>query len=117
MQINIQGRNFSLTDALREHAIKRLRFALSRCSEPIRRVVMQLSDINGPKGGVDKRCHLRLVLDGLPDIIIDDTEADMYVAIDRAADRAGRTLTRRIARARQHGRFDHHALAAWLPGH
>ena len=98
MQIDIQARDFSLTDALRSHAERRLRFALTCCDDHIQRVVIRLSDINGPRGGADKRCHLRVVLDGLPDVIIEDIEADLYVAIDRAADRAGRTLVRKIDR-------------------
>ena len=91
MQIDIQARNFSLTDALRSHAERRLRFALTCCDDHIQRVVMRLSDINGPRGGADKRCHLQVVLAGLPDVVVEDTEADLYVAIDRATDRAGRT--------------------------
>jgi ribosome-associated translation inhibitor RaiA len=59
---------------------------------------MRLSDINGPRGGVDKHCHLQVVLKGLPDVVIEDTEADMYVAINRAVDRAGRTVVRKINR-------------------
>ena len=59
---------------------------------------MRLSDINGPHGGADKRCHLQVVLAGLPDVVVEDTEADLYVAIDRATDRAGRTVVRRIDR-------------------
>ncbi len=98
MQINIQSRNFSLTDALRSHAERRLRFALTCCDNHIRRVVMRLSDINGPRGGADKRCHLQVVLAGLPDVVIEDTEADLYVAIDRATDRAGRTVVRKTKR-------------------
>ncbi|MEJ2693269.1 MAG: ribosome-associated translation inhibitor RaiA [Candidatus Thiodiazotropha sp.] len=98
MQIDIQSRNFSLTDALRSHAERRLRFALTCYDDHIQRVVMRLSDINGPRGGSDKRCHLQVVLAGLPDVVIEDTEADLYVAIDRATDRAGRTLIRRVDR-------------------
>lgn len=98
MLIDIQSRNFSLTDALRSHAERRLRFTLACCDDQIQRIVMRLSDINGPRGGSDKRCHLQLVLSGLPDVVIEDTEADLYVAIDRATDRAGRTLIRKISR-------------------
>ena len=100
MQIDIQARQFSLTDALRSHAERRLRFALTCCDDHIHRVAMRLSDINGPRGGADKRCHLQVVLAGLPDVVIEDTEADLYVAIDRATDRAGRTVGRRLARQR-----------------
>lgn len=98
MQIDIQARDFSLTDALRDHAERRLRFALTCCSDHIQKIVMRLSDINGPRGGLDKRCHLQVVLAGLPDVVIEDIETDMYVAIDRATDRAGRTLLRKIDR-------------------
>lgn len=98
MQFNIQARDFSLTKSLRNHAERRLWFALTCFDNHIQRIVMLLSDINGPRGGVDKRCQLRIVLDGMPDVVIQDTEADLYVAIDRAANRAGRTLVRKLDR-------------------
>jgi ribosomal subunit interface protein len=98
MQIDIKSRDFPLTDALRSHAVKRMRFALTCCDDAILRVVMRLSDTNGPRGGSDKRCKLQLMLEGMPDVVIEDTETDMYVAIDRATGRAGRTLVRRLDR-------------------
>lgn len=98
MQIDIQARSFTLTDALRTHAERRMRLALTCCDDHIQRVVVRLSDINGPHGGVDKRCHLQVVLKGLPDVVIEDTEADLYIAIDRATDRAGRTVVRKLNR-------------------
>ncbi|MCU7800372.1 MAG: HPF/RaiA family ribosome-associated protein [gamma proteobacterium symbiont of Lucinoma myriamae] len=98
MQIDIQTRKFSLTDALRSYAEQRLRSTLTCCDDFIQRVVMCLSDINGPRGGTDKHCHLQVVLKGLPDVIIEDTETNLYVAIDRATDRAGRTVVRKIDR-------------------
>jgi len=107
MQIDIQARNFTLTDALRNHAVRRLRFALTCCDQYIQRVIMRLSDINGPRGGEDKRCHVQVVLDGLGDVVIEDTEADLYVAIDRASDRAGRTLVRRVDRQKTLSRRSH----------
>jgi len=61
---------------------------------------VRLSDINGPRGGLDKRCGIEIRLKGASAVAIEDTEADLYVAIDRAAERAGRTLDRRLARQR-----------------
>jgi len=98
MLIKIKGLNFPLTDALRNHAERRLRFALTCCNDHIQRIIVRLSDTNGPRGGADKRCHLQVVLTGLPDVVVEDTEADLYVAIDRASERAGRTLVRKIDR-------------------
>ena len=49
MQINIQARNFPLTDALRGHIERRLGFALSTRDDHIQCVIVRLSDINGPR--------------------------------------------------------------------
>ena len=104
MQVEIHTHGFELTAGLRVHVEQRLQYTLSRFQERVARVAVRLSDINGPRGGVDKHCHLQLRLRGLPDIVIKDTEADLYVAVDRAAQRAGRTLERHLRRAR--GSFD-----------
>ncbi len=98
MQIDIQTRELPLTEALRSHIERRLSFSLSGCGDRIQRVVVRLLDINGPRGGVGQHCQLQVVLLGLSDIIIEDTETDMRVAIDRACNRAGRTAVRRIKR-------------------
>ena len=100
MQLNIQTRNFPLTDALRNHVKRRLGFALGTRDDHIQRVLVWLFDINGPRGGADKCCRIQVVLTHLPDVVIKDTEADLYAAIDRATDRAGRTVGRRLARHR-----------------
>ncbi len=104
MQIEIQARDFSLTQALREHIKRRLGFALSTRYHHIQRILVRLSDINGPRGGSDKCCHIQMVLPQQSDVVIEDTETDMYVAIDRAADRASRTLSRRVTRQRNRSR-------------
>ncbi len=102
MRIEIQTRGFELTDGLREHTERRLQFALNWASHDVRKVVVRLSDINGPRGGNDKRCRIQIPLSRTPDIVIEDTESDLYVAIDRAADRAERSLARRLERQREH---------------
>lgn len=104
MQIDIQARNLSLTDALRTHVRRRLGFALARNADHIQRVVVRLLDINGPRGGADNCCHVRVVLRHLPEVVIQDTDADFTVAIYRALGRAGRTVARDVARQRELGR-------------
>jgi ribosomal subunit interface protein len=101
MQMDIQCRGFELTDGLRDYAHKRLAYSLNHGDAHIGRVVVRLSDINGPRGGEDKRCHIEVRLKGLPEVVIEDTQADLYVAIDRAVERAGRTLARRLARSQR----------------
>jgi ribosomal subunit interface protein len=100
MNIHIQARGFALTDSLREHVERRLHFALGWADDRLRQISVRLWDENGPRGGEDKRCRIQITFPGAPSVVIDDTEADLYVAIDRAADRAGRSVARRLERQR-----------------
>ncbi len=104
MRIEIQARGFALTQGLRAHVERRLQFALNRFQDRLGRINVHLSDVNGPRGGVDKLCQLRLCVQGLPQIVVRDTEADLYIAVDRATERAGRLLRSQLRRA--HGGFD-----------
>jgi ribosome-associated translation inhibitor RaiA len=99
MQIEIQALTFTLTEGLRDHAERRLRFAFGSTSGKVRGVVMRLADENGPRGGVDKRCSIRVTVSGIPAVVVEQRETDLYVAIDRAADRAGRAVARRLKSA------------------
>jgi len=100
MQMDIQSQGFTLTDGLSDYLKKRLIYALNHGDEYISRVTVRLSDINAPRGGADKRCFIEVRLKQKTAVAIEDTEADFYVAIDRAAERVGRTLSRRLARQR-----------------
>ena len=96
MQIEIKARQFQLTEALRLFVLRRVQFAMRRIGAQVMHVTVRLSDINGPKGGVDKRCQLNIRVEGQPDIVIDDTETDLYTAIKCATERAGQTLRRKL---------------------
>jgi putative sigma-54 modulation protein len=101
MQIQIHAQDFSLTDGLRDHVARRLAYALNHGVDSVSRVVVRLSDVNGPRGGIDKRCGIEIRLKGAPALFVEDTQTDLYVAIDRAVDRMGRALDRHLAR--RHG--------------
>jgi putative sigma-54 modulation protein len=97
MKIGMQCRGFSLTSAIAGHVRKRLDFLLGRGFRRLRRVDVTMSDLNGPRGGVDKRCRIKVSIDGLRPVVVEDIQSDLYTAIDRAAGRASRTVLRRIA--------------------
>jgi ribosomal subunit interface protein len=101
MQIDIQSRKFSLTRALRDHVERRLKFISGARYENIKRVMVRLSDINGPRGGNDKCCLIQVKLSGQPDVVIADTRSDLYTAINSAAARVSKAVARKLTR-RQH---------------
>jgi putative sigma-54 modulation protein len=104
MKMDIRTQGFELTDGLREHAERRLSFALDWARHDVRKIILNFSDINGPRGGSDKRCQLRIPLPRIRDVIIEAIAPDIFQAVDRAIERASRTLARRISRQREFGR-------------
>ena len=100
MKIEIHVRGFELTEALRSHVERRVVFAAGFAHTWVRRVAVRLVDENGPRGGRDKRCGIVVSLDGLPEVVIDDIQCDLYSAVDSACDRLGHTLSRRLERSR-----------------
>lgn len=87
-----------MTHALAEHVRRRLAFVLARHSDRIQRVGVRIGDENGPRGGVDKFCRIRVHLQDAPVAVIEDVAVDLYAAIDRAAERVGRVVAKRLDR-------------------
>ena len=100
MQMTIQTNGFQMTTALRAYTEQRLATALGWARHHMRKLAVSLSDINGPRGGVDKRCRIQVQLGGGREVIIDDVDANMYAAIDRAVDRADRAVVKKVERTR-----------------
>ena len=100
MRVSIQASGFVLTESLRVYTERRLAIALGWAGEHMRKLAVSLSDVNGPRGGVDKRCKIHVQLGSGKEVVIENTELDMYVAIDRAAERADRAVVRKVERTR-----------------
>ena len=106
MHIDIQARGVLLTDALRDHTERRLRYALAPAANRVRRIKVHFSDVNGPRGGVDQRCRIQATMEGLGEVIIEDIEANPFRAIAIGAGRIGRSILRRLRRRKTHSRAD-----------
>src|SRR5690606_6445165 len=98
MRIKVQARRLALTKSLKAYVKRRLNFALNSRYDNIQRVTVTLTDVNGPKGGEDKHCQVLVKLNGQKEVVIREQQADLYSAIDSAASRTSRTVTRRIER-------------------
>ena len=111
MQPDIHACGFTLTGALENHTQNRPGFTLLQASSRMKRVRIRLPDLNGPRGGVDNYCLVDITLEGLPVLIVEDVQSDMYTAIDRAIGRAARTVKRRLAQqgSRRHQQAAQHA--------
>lgn len=100
MRMGILARGMSLSEAIRLYAQRRLRTALGRYRDALASVQVRLSDINGPRGGIDKHCVIEVRGPALVPIVVRERDSDLYAAIDRAAARIDRTVARRLSRTR-----------------
>ncbi len=80
--------------SLRDLTERRVRFVLRRLVERIPRTEVQLSDVNGPRGGIDKRCQVRIRADAAGTVVVASVASDWRTALDDALARAGRLLMR-----------------------
>jgi hypothetical protein len=100
MRIYVRATNIALPDQARRHGIRRARFALGRFASRIRSVSIVLTDDNGPRGGADTSCRVRVTgRDGWT-VTVSDVDHDVGRALTRALARTERAVDRLIDRQR-----------------
>jgi ribosome-associated translation inhibitor RaiA len=93
MQVLFKSRHPQAAE-LRELAERRVRFALRRLGWRVPRAEVRMSDVNGPRGGIDKRCQVELRTDGAGSVVVASVARDWRTALDNALARAARFLMR-----------------------
>lgn len=83
---------------MRDVAVQRLQFVLRRLTWLVPHADMRLTDVNGPRGGIDKRCHVELKTNLVGTVIVTSTAGDWRTAIESALTRATKVLLRNVRR-------------------
>lgn len=100
MRIHVRTKQIELGENLRAHIERRLEFSLGRFSPRILRATVQLTDVNGPRGGEDKVCRIEVRMQPTGTLFVEDRDADLVAAVDRGAERIGRSVARALERER-----------------
>ena len=90
---------------LRTLTVRRVRLAMRRLSWLMPRARVQLSDENGPRGGIDKRCQIELTTDNAGSVVITSIAKNWLCALHSALARAVRALLHQLQRVRQQQRL------------
>ena len=77
---------------LRTMTERRVRQTLKRLAWLAPRVRVHLSDVNGPRGGIDKRCQVEVMSSMSGPVVITSMARDWRSALQSALSRAARTL-------------------------
>jgi hypothetical protein len=82
---------------------RKLGMKLGKFRSSIERVSVRVEDVNGPRGGVDHECRIKVVLSDQPSVVFVQKDASLTAAIDRALAGSERAVRRAVRRRRMKG--------------
>jgi CBS domain-containing protein/ribosome-associated translation inhibitor RaiA len=97
---NIRVTGLSLDDDDRTYIRRRLGDKLGKYADHIERVTVRVRDVNGPRGGVDQECRIKVVLSGLPSVVVEHNAASLKPAVTGALTSVERAVRRAVERRR-----------------
>ncbi len=101
MKLEIRRKSVRIAASMREYVADHLTIALDRFAQQIGLVRVWLSDVNGPRGGVDKQCLIAVQLAGGKMIRVSHADTRFTAAINLAADRVAYAVGRALKRRRK----------------
>jgi putative sigma-54 modulation protein len=104
MNVMIRTHNVELSSDLRALVDQRVRVALDRLTTAVTDVEVLISDLNGPRGGLDKRCRLLVRGRTAQRIVVEQTGAEIAPTISALARKVERAVIKSLARRREFAR-------------
>jgi hypothetical protein len=97
---NIRVEGLRLDDDDRSYIRRRLGEKLGKYAGRIERVTVRMRDVNGPRGGVDIQCRIKLVVSRLPSVLVEHRAERLRPALTGALASAERAMRRTLQRTR-----------------
>ena len=104
MRLMIHPRNFTADVEFRGRAEQCIESALGSVQPRLRGVDVYLTDVNGPRGGPDKRCRIVAHLPAGQPVVVSRTGDDPVSAVLAAAARCRHSVRSRLKRRRDRRR-------------
>ena len=110
MQVFFKSRHPQAADLL-DLSQRRTRFVLRRLAWLVPQATVTMSDVNGPRGGIDKQCQVELKTDVAGTVVVSSVARDWRSALDKALARAARFVLRLLRRDAESRRVRQRAIA------
>ncbi len=106
MKTRLAAHGIELSGDLKDCIRRRVHFSLGRFAARIRSLSIRLADVNGPRGGVDKCCDIRVDVGLRQQVIVRERQANLHAAVAFAMERAERAVQRQLKLADPGSRMD-----------
>lgn len=97
---HIRASHDELSAVDRAYIRRKLGRRLGKFADAIERVSVRIEDINGPRGGVDRACRIKVVLSGLPSVVFERRDSTLEAAVDGAVAGVETAVRRAVQRRR-----------------
>jgi ribosome-associated translation inhibitor RaiA len=96
--IRVLGAN--LNPETRQYIREKLSRSLRKFAQSIERVTVRVKDVNGPRGGVDQLCRIKVVMSNRPSVLVEARDTFIDNAFRRALAGVERAVRRSVQRRR-----------------
>lgn len=96
MILEINNKQAGIDEEVFHKAKRLLQFSLSRFEGVVSRVKVRFFDVNGPKGGIDKRCRISTKLRTAGQVIVLGEGENYIEALNNCLERLVRSIRRKI---------------------
>lgn len=100
LPVHIRATQDSFGPRRRDYVRRKLAAKLGKFADSIERISVRLTDVNGPRGGVDQLCRIKVVLRALPSVVFESRDASLNAAIDACLSGTQRAVRRATQRRR-----------------
>lgn len=97
--VHIRAMHTNLDEETKAYVRRSLGRKLGKFAQHIERISVRYEDVNGPKGGRDKLCRIKVTLSGLEPVVVDERGEQFIDAYDVAVDNVQRAVRRHLDKA------------------
>ena len=102
MQIQVHGQGLEIEARLRSYVEERIQAGLTHIADQLTRVEVHLRDLNGDKGGIDKRCTCEARPRGMDPVVVEHDSNQVTDAVQGAVAKLQRALRNRFDKRSAH---------------
>jgi len=105
VQIDIQSREFEISQAARRSIHKKIKDTFKHQNSKVRKVVIRLFSSIGSRGQTLKSCRVQTIANGLPQLITERKSENLMEATNTSIQLANRAIIKQLGKMRKFKRI------------